>query len=129
MPKRIRVLVVDDEDHFGAMVKINWERNGRYEVKVETRGRYCVETAKEFDPDLILPDIIMPDMTGYDVARALRRENDLKLKPLIFLTALSEEEVSFHEGKVPDVLVLTKPIASQDLAACIDQKLKEAGVL
>ena len=77
----------------------------------------------------ILLDIIMPDMTGYDVAQALRRENALKLKPLIFLTALSEEEVSFHEGKLSDVIVLTKPIASQDLAACIDQKIKEAGVL
>ena len=129
MTKRTRVLIVDDEDRFGAMVKINLERTGRYEVKVENRGRYCVETAKAFDPDLILLDIIMPDMTGYDVARALRRENDLKLKPLIFLTALSEEEVSFHEGKLSDVIVLTKPIASQDLAACIDQKIKEAGAL
>jgi len=129
MTKRTRVLIVDDEDRFGVMVKINLERTGRYEVKVENRGRYCVETAKAFDPDLILLDIIMPDMTGYDVARAVRRENALKSKPLIFLTALSEEEVSFHEGKISDVIVLTKPIASQDLAACIDQKLKEAGVL
>ena len=129
MLKRTRVLVVDDEEHFGTMVKINLERTGRYEVKVETRGRYCVETAKAFVPDVILLDIIMPDMTGYDVARALLRENDLKLKPLIFLTALSEEEVSFHEGKISEVIVLTKPIASQDLAACIDQKMKEAGVL
>jgi len=129
MAKRIRVLVVDDEDRFGAMIKINLERMGRYEVKVETRGRYCVETAQVFDPDVIVLDIIMPDMTGYEVARALRREKNLKAKPLIFLTALSEEEVSFHEGKVPDVIVLTKPIASQDLAACIDQKLKEAGIV
>jgi len=129
MSKVTRVLIVDDEDRFGGMVKINLERTGRYEVRVETRGRHCVETAKEFNPDLILLDIIMPDITGYDVAKALRHENDLRNKPLIFLTALSEEETSFHTEKTPDVIVLTKPIASQDLAARIDQKIKEAEAL
>ncbi|MBP9866370.1 MAG: response regulator [Candidatus Omnitrophica bacterium] len=129
MLKRTRVLIVDDEDRFGAMVKINLESTGRYEVRVEPRGRYGVETAKAFAPDLILIDIIMPDITGYEVARALRRENQLKSKPLIFLTALSEEEVSFHEENMQDVIVLTKPISSLDLAARIDQKIKEAEAL
>lgn len=126
MPERTRVLIVDDEDRFGRMVKVNLEMTGRYEVKIETRGKCCLATAKAFAPDLILLDIVMPDMPGNDVAAALQEDPAFKCKPLIFLTALSEEEASFHTDKTPDVLVLTKPITSQDLAAWIDKKIKEA---
>ncbi len=124
MSKRTRVLVVDDEERFGRMVKVNLEMTGRYEVKIETQGKCCVATARVFTPDLILLDIVMPDMAGSEVVQALHKDPELKLKPLIFLTALSQEEASFHLEKTPDAFVLTKPIASQDLAAWIDRKTK-----
>lgn len=122
MIRRRKVLVVDDEDRFTRMVKVNLEMTGRYEVHIETCGSRCLEAARDFSPDVIFLDIIMPDMTGYDVASALSRDPLLCKKPVIFLTALSESEVR-HETGADRFFILTKPVTSQALAACIEDKI------
>ena len=125
MLRNKKVLVVDDENRFGQMVKVNLERHGGYEVHVETQGKGCLEAARRFDPDLILLDIVMPDMAGPEVARKIQADPRLRRKPVVFLTALSEEEASFHIDQPSRWLVLTKPIASETLAGLIAQKIKE----
>src|SRR5690606_22356248 len=45
-----------------------------HEAHVVHRGADALVAAAEFDPHLVMLDISLPDMTGYEVARALRSE-------------------------------------------------------
>ena len=56
-----RILVVDDEAGFARLLKLGLERTGRYDVRVENRARVALDSAREFEPHLILLDCLMPE--------------------------------------------------------------------
>src|SRR6266498_4689477 len=86
-PAKKRILIIDDEASFARIVKLNLEKTGTFEVRVENKAAYAVPAAREFKPDLILLDVIMPSMDGGDVANQIKRDRNLKGTPIIFLTA------------------------------------------
>ena len=61
MPKK-KILIIDDEEQFTQMVKLNLEGTGRYYVFVENNAFNGYKITKVVMPDLILLDIIMPEM-------------------------------------------------------------------
>jgi len=91
-----KIMLIDDEEPFCNMVKLNLERSGEYEVRVETKGERAYNAIKEFNPDIIFLDIIMPDVDGAEIALSLRKDEELKHIPVVFLTAMvkKSEEIS-----------------------------------
>ena len=83
-----RILVVDDEAGFARLLKLGLERTGRYDVRVENRARGALESAREFEPHLILLDCLMPEMDGREVAVLMRADEKVKRTPIVFLTGL-----------------------------------------
>jgi len=55
-------------------------------------GRTAIRMAEELAPDVILLDIGMPEVSGYDVARAIRRESWGRNMRLIALTGWGQAE-------------------------------------
>src|SRR5436309_11592625 len=125
-PERKRILIIDDEASFARMVKLNLEKTGAFEVRVESKPAYALPTARDFKPDLILLDVIMPTMDGGDVANQIKRDRNLKDTPIIFLTAtVSQREagdVGFNSG---GELFLAKPISVEGLIACINDHIRK----
>lgn len=66
-----RVLIVDDYPDSAASAAMLLSLFG-YECQIANNGRDALELAMTFDPDIVLLDIGLPDISGYDVARALR---------------------------------------------------------
>src|ERR1041385_1981538 len=96
-----RILIVDDEESFTRLLKLNLEVGGAYRVRSENHAPHAVAAAKEFMPDLILLDVMMPEMDGGDVASALQADPELKHIPIVFLTAaVKKEEVNSRGGLV-----------------------------
>jgi DNA-binding response OmpR family regulator len=56
-----------------------------YQVSVEHDGKAGLETALQFEIDLILLDVMLPGLSGIEVQRRLRKENSIT--PVIRLTA------------------------------------------
>jgi PAS domain S-box-containing protein len=79
-----RVLVVDDNVDAAESLTLLLEELG-HEVKMLTDGSAVLETARTFRPHLILLDISLPDVSGFDLAAALRRSID----PGVCLVALT----------------------------------------
>ena len=121
-PEKKRILIVDDEASFARMVKLNLEKTGAYDVRVENKATYAVHAAREFKPDVILLDVIMPAMDGGDVANQINRDRNLRGTPIIFLTAtVSKREAGDVGLNSGGELFLAKPVSVETLIHCIEE--------
>ncbi len=119
-----KILVVDDETSFCALLKLNLERRGPFEVLTTSNPHAVVKLAKENQPDLILLDILMPEMDGMTVAAGLKGNKDTEDIPIAFLTALAdEEEVRDMKGKTGDNYILSKLTTTEELIMSISDIL------
>jgi len=117
-----KILVVDDEEYFTKMVKLNLEALGKYEVKIENRGIRAVVVAKEFMPDMIFLDVVMPDLDGGQVAQRIKEVPSLKNVPIVFLTAIVEEkDVAARDGFIGGHPFLAKPVTTKQLVEYIEE--------
>ena len=71
-PRALRVLIVDDERDL-VLTLMALLRDEGYETKGVYSGKDALAAIADFDPDAVLVDIAMPGMTGWDVARQIRR--------------------------------------------------------
>jgi CheY-like chemotaxis protein len=80
----LTVLVVDDHDGFRARTRRLLERD-RYRVVEAADGAQAIAQAAAERPDLVLLDVHLPDMTGFEVAAAMRSEGGAGGRPRILL--------------------------------------------
>jgi CheY-like chemotaxis protein len=119
-----KILIVDDEENFTKMVKLNLEETGEYTVKVENNSNNAFMAAKEFKPDLILLDIMMPGKDGGDVASELKSDGALKDIPVVFLTAIIKEgEIDSQDGSIGGHPFIAKPVSAEDLVKHIKEHI------
>ncbi len=124
MAEKIKVLLIDDEEVFGVMVKMNLEASGDYEVSTETKGRQAMAAVKRFKPDIIFLDVIMPDMGGVEVYNELKEYCDKHSVPVIFLTALvSDKDVYASMGNIGGHPFLAKPVTTEKLISSIRENI------
>jgi CheY-like chemotaxis protein len=123
MPEKKRILIVDDEEAFGIMVKLNLEEIGDYTVRAETKGRRAMAAIKEFKPDLVFLDVIMPDISGADVFTEIKSYVESRSIPVVFLTAIvNDKDVAGKMGTIGGRTFLAKPITTDKLVACIEEQ-------
>ena len=121
-----RILLVDDEKSFTALLKLNLEESGDYEVRVENWAEDAYEAAKEFKPDLVLLDIIMPRMPGGNVAAQLKEDPGLKDTPIVFLTAaVRKQQVEDNQGIICDFPCLAKPVTVDMVIEAIEKHARK----
>ena len=123
MDKR-KILIIDDEEDFARLVKLNLESIGPYAVKIETDPSAAIDSALNFLPDLIFIDVVMPQMEGPDVYAHLRNHVEFKDTIVIFLTAtVTKEEVAAQEGIIGGHLFFAKPGSIEELVDCIEKSI------
>ena len=83
-----RVLIAEDEPKLLEILCDYFESRGVEPVPAKD-GAQALELAEIQEFDGVLLDIMMPKLNGLSVCRSLRRKSDV---PIIFLTALSDEE-------------------------------------
>jgi PleD family two-component response regulator len=108
--KKNTVLIVDDEKINLKILTHILEKD--YKIYTASEGISAIEKAKEFLPDLILLDIVMPKMDGYETLSKLKKCEETKNIPVIFITGLSnddEEEKGLALGAID---YITKPFSA-----------------
>lgn len=70
--RKARVLVVDDQADCAEVVSVLLTIMG-YECQSAASGNDALAQADTFEPDVVLLDLGLPDVSGYEVARELRR--------------------------------------------------------
>jgi CheY-like chemotaxis protein len=121
---RRRILIVDDERDFLAMVALTLQQTGRYEVRGESDARRAVDVARQFRPEVVLLDVMMPELDGGDVAQALQADPATRHIPIIYLTALVARQEAPNQGPLRSGghCYLPKPIELAEL----DRRLRQA---
>ncbi len=105
-----KVLIVEDNELNMKLFHDLLEAHGV--DTVETRdGKNVLELAREHKPDLILMDIQLPEISGLDVTRMLKNDEELKSIPVIAVTAfaMKGDEQKIREGGCEDYI--SKPIS------------------
>ncbi len=107
--ERPTILVVDDVPENLAI--LGELLQDQYRVRVANSGaRALTAAASQPPPDLILLDIMMPGMDGYAVISELRRNNQTRDIPVIFVTAMDTAEDEERGLGLGAVDYITKPI-------------------
>jgi len=108
MATKKRILLVDDEADFVEVLKVRLE-NSNYEVIVAYDGEEGLEKAEREEPDLIILDIMLPKISGFDVCRKLKIDENFKNIPIIMLSAkFQPNDIKFGEAMGADAYI-TKP--------------------
>ncbi|HBA73560.1 MAG: hypothetical protein A2X82_00380 [Geobacteraceae bacterium GWC2_55_20] len=94
MENTATILVVDDEPMSVEML-INL-LEGEYRVITARSGQEALEIVNKESIDLILLDVLMPEMDGYEVFRAIRKLPAHRDTPVLYITALGEEECEYE---------------------------------
>lgn len=84
-----RILVVDDEPDFAAIVQKNLKKEG-FDVEVAYDGVQALEKVKANPPDAIVLDVMMPEKDGYEVCRELKSSDAYRNIPIVMLTAVAD---------------------------------------
>ncbi len=117
-----RILVVDDEPDLCGGLKLNLEIEG-YEVETA----YSAEEALEMDLpsfDLILLDVMMGKMSGFEMAKVLKRNPKTASIPIIFCTAKSEDDDMIAGLNLGADDYVTKPYNIRNILARIKSVLR-----
>jgi DNA-binding response OmpR family regulator len=80
-PRALRVIVADDEHDTVSTLKVLLNDEGHDVIGLHSGGA-VLEAIDRFDPDAVLLDIAMPDMSGYEVAKAIRKRYG-EVRPLL----------------------------------------------
>jgi CheY-like chemotaxis protein len=120
-----KILVIDDEAGFTKLLKMNLEKSGEFEVRIENNSLKALATAREFHPEVVLLDVVMPGMDGGDVAAQFQDDPMLKKVPIIMLTALVSPGETSHDSvaQAGAMSVLPKPVKLDKLVACLRQAI------
>jgi DNA-binding response OmpR family regulator len=124
MTVKKKILVVDDEASMTRMLRRNLESTGKYEVRTENSGEAAVAAARAFHPNFILLDVMMSGVDGGEVAARLKEDKALANIPVVFLTAIVQQEETAPTGSnIGGCEYLAKPVKTEDLVACIERHL------
>jgi len=89
LPRRVRVLIVDDHADYTYSLGLLLDRMGA-ETLSAYNGADGIEKARMWNPDVMLIDLGLPDMTGYEVAQSIRSDPRGRGVLLIAVTGLSD---------------------------------------
>ncbi len=110
------VMVIDDMKENLTLMNNTLLSEG-YDVRIFSNPLLALKSLSEtvIFPDLILLDINMPQMNGYDVCKIIKEIEDLRVIPIIFLSALDDkfDKVKGFESGAVDYI--TKPFAIEEL--------------
>lgn len=114
MARPFRVLVAEDEADIRFMTCFTL-RYGGFEVIEAVDGAQALELAQQTAPDLILLDAKMPRLDGYETCRQLKALPAVRHIPVVFVSALGQEQEIARGRSAGAVDYLLKPYVPEDL--------------
>jgi len=113
------ILYIEDDQASRHLVKRALTKAG-YRVILAERGLQGIDFARKERPDLILTDVDLPDMSGYEIATALRGDDAFSRLPIVALTPKNfrdQHDIAMAAGITG---YLTKPLKLEQLLSSLE---------
>lgn len=121
---KYRILVVDDEESLCEILKFNLEREG-YEVLTALSAEEALTL--ELDKlDLIILDVMMGELSGFSMAKILRKRRDTATLPIIFCTARDTEADKIEGLDIGADDYIAKPFSVAEVMARVRSVLRRS---
>ncbi len=117
MPRN--VLIVDDDVEMLKILKTYLQDD--YQVTIVDSGKQALEYVVKHTPDLILLDYIMPLFDGPHVLDILRKRQETKNVPVLFLTAVKDKDRVLECLQYNPQGYLIKPVTRDELLNRVDE--------
>ena len=115
-----KILIVEDEIELAKVIR-DYLENAGFRVDSVDNGSAAVSAFQHNPPDLVLLDLNLPGMDGLDVAREIRRINDV---PIIMVTARVEETDRLIGLELGADDYITKPFSPREVVARVRAVLR-----
>ncbi len=123
MDKKIKILVIDDDEIFLQTVTVVLEEEG-FEVFEATTAESGVEAIVDVHPDLVILDKNLPDKSGFEVLKSMKKsKNFSEVPPVMVITADTTISVDEAFDKVADDCIF-KPLNFNETIKRIKKLLK-----
>ena len=110
-----QILVIDDERDLCEILRFNLTSAG-FEVHTAYSGEEAL-TKDLSSYDLLLLDVMMPGMSGFELAARLKQDAGTADIPIIFLTALNDEEDTLYGFDLGADDYIAKPFSVREMVA------------
>jgi len=119
-----KILVVDDHpaSRMTAVALLSVEG---YEVIEADNGLAALQSVTADNPDLVLLDVMMPGMDGFEVCRCLKQDEQTRLTPVVFITALNDRRARLRGIEAGGDDFLTKPFDQLELSARVKSLVQQ----
>ncbi len=127
-----KALIVDDEKTNRLILKSLLSKQG-YQTIEAINGQEAIDLFKQENPSIIFMDVMMPILDGYEATRQIKAASANRFVPVIFLTAMSDEEAlaqCIEAGgddflvKPYDKIILQSKIRSMQRIAALNREVQ-----
>ena len=125
--RKISVLIVDDDEN-NLQITAKVVHSAGYQVILARDGMSALEFTESVIPDAVLLDIMMPGIDGLEVCRIMKNNPALSDTPIIFLSAVGEEEKIETGLDYGGADFVSKPVSNRVLLARLRSHI-ERGIL
>lgn len=117
------ILIVDDDVNMLKLLRMFLADD--YEVTIVDSGKKAIEFVLKHSPDLILLDYMMPLFDGPHVLEIIKKREESRNIPVLFLTSVTEREKIIQCLALKPQGYLIKPISREELIQRVEEALKE----
>ena len=120
----LKLLVADDSVTIQKMVSLAF---GGEDVVIEavSDGNSALQSAKRFNPDILLADIFMPGCSGYEVCERMKEAPELSHIPVILLVGTFEPFDELEAARVKCSGYLVKPFDTSELIQAVHAQVSK----
>ena len=117
------IVVVEDEEDIYEVVRYNLEKEG-FHVHGAFSGEIAQQKITVHQPDLVLLDLMLPGISGLDLCRKLKQQDDTRQIPIIMVTAKTEDSDIVAGLELGAEDYITKPFSPRVLIARVRSVLR-----
>ncbi|MFO7911039.1 MAG: response regulator [Desulfotignum sp.] len=124
MEQNINILVVDDDpDVRSATSRV--AKNAGYTVLEAATGEDALKTARKEKPDIILLDVVLPDVSGSDICRQIKADENFKGTFVILTSGLKKSSDEQAQGLDDGADgYIARPVSNRELTARINAMVR-----
>lgn len=120
------ILIAEDNPDMRALLAMLVGKEFR--VRATRNGREALDALRACAPDLVLSDVMMPEMSGIELCRAIKGDEQTRTIPVVLVTSKAEREMKIEGLELGADDYVTKPFHPRELLARVRSLVRVASL-